>query len=108
MAPILIHTRRFPPRNYHAITLFPFVFYNGNTMDEREVRHEMVHMWQQTALLVIFFYLFYLAFWLINIVRYRNLYRAYQEIPFERSAYMLENKSDVPVLQQSFHWLRCL
>lgn len=108
MGPILIHTRRFPPRKYHAITLFPFVFYNGSVMDEREVRHETVHIWQQLALLIVFFYLLYFAFWLINIVRYRNFYRAYQEIPFERSAYRLENKSDVTRLRQSFHWLLCL
>ena len=42
---LLVNTRRFPPRRFHAITLFPFVFYNGKGLNERELRHETVHLW---------------------------------------------------------------
>ena len=52
---LLVNTRRFPPRRFHAITLFPFVFYNGERLNEREVRHETVHLWQQAALLLVGF-----------------------------------------------------
>ena len=108
MVPFLIHTRRFPPRDYHAITIFPFVFFNGRELDENEIRHEKVHLWQQLYLLVIPFYLLYLLFWLANIVRYRDKDLAYRNIPFERSAYYLENQQSVSPLRQSFHWLYCL
>ena len=108
MALFLIHTRRFPPRGYHAITIFPFVFYNGEKLDESEMRHEMVHLWQQLALVILPFYLLYLFFWLSNLIRYRDKGRAYRNIPFERSAYYLENQQAVTPLRQSFHWLRCL
>lgn len=107
--PLLVHTRHFPPpRHYHAITLFPFIFFNGDKLSPSEIRHEVVHLYQQAALLVVGFYFLYLFFWLVGLLRYRNHHRAYREIPFERSAYHLENLSAVSPLKQSFHWLRCL
>ena len=106
--PFLIHTRRFPSRRFHAITLFPFVFFNGQPLDDSELRHETVHLWQQMALLFVLFYMLYLAFWLLNIIRFRDPYRAYMNIPFERSAYILEKQQPVSPIRQSFHWLRCL
>jgi len=106
--PLLIHTRRFPPRAYHAITLFPFVFYNGERLDEREVRHETVHLWQQAALLLVGFYLLYLLFWIWFLLRYRDFDKAYRSIPFERSAYLLEADKGVRPLVQAFHWMKCL
>ncbi len=105
---MLVNTRRFPPRRFHAITLFPFVFYNGQPLNGREVRHETVHLWQQAALLLVGFYVLYFVFWLIGLLRYRNSDRAYREIPFERSAYILESESDVSLARQSYHWITCI
>lgn len=105
---LLVNTRRFPPRRFHAITLFSFVFYNGQPLNGREVRHETVHLWQQAALLLVGFYVLYFVFWLIGLLRYRNSDRAYREIPFERSAYILESKSDVNPIRQSYHWITCI
>lgn len=105
---LLVNTRRFPPRRFHAITLFPFVFYNGQPLNGREVRHETVHLWQQAALLLVGFYVLYFVFWLIGLLRYRNSDRAYREIPFERSAYILESESDVSPARQSYHWITCI
>ena len=75
---------------------------------EREVRHETVHLWQQAALLLVGFYLLYLLFWLAGLLRYRNAERAYREIPFERSAYLLEAQSGARPSVQAFHWLKCI
>ena len=102
---LLVKTLRFPPRRFHAITLFPFVFYNGQPLNGREVRHETVHLWQQAALLLVGFYVLYFVFWLIGLLRYRNSDRAYREIPFERSAYILESESNVSPIRQSYHWI---
>ena len=44
MRPLMIHTRWFPPKGFYAITLFPFVFYNGRQLTAREQRHETVHL----------------------------------------------------------------
>lgn len=106
MLPILIHTRRFPPKSFHAITLFPFVFFNGKPLKENEIRHETVHLWQQISLFILLFYLLYLFFWLYGLFRYRDSKRAYREIPFERSAYQLENRTDSKPMTQSFDWIK--
>lgn len=106
MSPLLIHTRHFPPHKYHAISIFPFVFYNGQPLTNNEIQHETIHLWQQIALLIIPFYMLYLTFWLIGLARYRNFDMAYRSIPFERSAYMLESKSYPKAFTQAFHWIK--
>lgn len=108
MRPLLIRTRRFPPRSYSAITLFPFVFYNDDTLPDRTLRHETVHLYQQICLLVVPFYVLYLVFWFYGLLRYRNHDRAYRSIPFERSAYRLEGCTGLRWHTMAFDWLRCL
>ena len=108
MQPWMIHTRHFPWRGFHALTLFPVVFYRDGELSQEEVRHETVHLWQQAALLLVGFYVLYFVFWLIGLLRYRNSDRAYREIPFERSAYILESESDVNPARQSYHWITCI
>jgi hypothetical protein len=104
----MIHTRRFPPRRFHAITLFPIIFYNDGPMTARDIRHETVHLWQQAVLLVVPFYVLYLFFWAVNLVRFRNAGRAYREIPFERSAYRLEAMEGLVWMTMAFDWLKTL
>ena len=101
----MIHTPKFPPRGFYAITLFPVIFHRGKTLPESDLRHETVHLWQQAALLVIPFYVLYLIFWIFGLLRYRNSYRAYREIPFERSAYALENLPRQSGWRQAFDWV---
>lgn len=108
MRPITIHTRKFPPRGFYAITIFPVIFYKSEKLVESEVRHEVVHLWQQATLLVVPFYLLYLAFWVVGLLRYRNSYRAYREIPFERSAYLLESLMGIPWYIKAFDWIKYL
>ena len=107
MRPLLIHTRHFPPRGYSAITLFPVVFYSEDTVSARTLRHETVHFYQQIFLLVVPFYVLYLLFWIVGLLRYRNHDRAYRAIPFERSAYRLESRTDLRWSTKAFDWLRC-
>jgi len=106
--PIVVHTRRFPSRQFHAITLFPFVFYNGERLSEQDLRHESVHIWQQVSLLLIPFYLLYGLFWLYGLLRWRNGHKAYWEIPFERSAYRLEHHKGLSHSTMAFDWMRCI
>ena len=108
MLPILVHTRHFPPRRFHAITLFPFVFYNGKPLSAVDLRHETVHLWQQLALAVVFFYLAYICFWLFGLVRFRDSDRAYRAIPFERSAYALESCPSLSPRAMAFDWIHYL
>ena len=59
-------------------------------------------------MLVVPFYLLYLIFWLISLLRYRNWYCAYRAIPFECSAYRLEATTNLSPLTMAFDWLRCI
>ena len=106
MRPITLHTRKFPARQFHAITIFPIIFYKEEKLSDRELRHEAIHLWQQAALLIVLFYVLYLIFWVIGLLRYRNSYRAYREIPFERSAYSLESLPRQSGWRQAFDWIR--
>ena len=106
--PWMIHTRKFPPRRFHAITLFPIIFYNDGPMTARDIRHETVHLWQQAAMLIVPFYVLYLLFWVAGLVRYRDRDRAYREIPFERSAYRLERQAHLRRSTMAFDWLNHL
>lgn len=108
MKPIFVHNRLVPFGDYRAVTLFPFVFYKGKPLTERERRHETIHLWQQLTLLIVPFYLLYFLFWLVALFRHRNWHRAYRAIPFERSAYRLESRIDLRWSTMAFDWLHCL
>jgi len=104
MQPLLIHAKRFPPRNYHAITIFPVIIYRDQALGEEEIEHERVHLYQQAALLVVPFYILYVAFWIIMLLKYKDREKAYRNIPFERSAYILESKRNVRAITKAYHW----
>lgn len=59
--------------------------------DKVLMNHERIHHRQQLELLLVFFYLFYLLNYLLNLVRYRNHFKAYKEIVFEREAFAMDN-----------------
>ena len=100
----MIHTQHFPPQGFHAITLFPVIFYNEGQMSETDIRHETIHLWQQAMLLVIPFYLLYLLFWIVNLTKYRDSHTAYRHIPFERSADSLEREKGIKPLKKACDW----
>ena len=85
----VIETRLIPKgSDILAITLFGLVF----TGDRRRVdrcllNHELIHCQQQLEWLYIPFFVIYGVEWLINMIRYRNSYKAYMAITFEREAY---------------------
>jgi hypothetical protein len=87
--------------NVYAITLYPFVFIRDEG-NEITINHEKIHLQQQRELWLIGFYLLYVAFWLIGVVRYRNFQKAYMEIPFEKEAYA-NDESWVYLLNRKKH-----
>ncbi len=88
----------------NAITLWPFIIFKGEVNDE-VVRHERIHIMQQRELLVIFFYLLYVVFWIFNLVKYRNSYLAYANLPFEREAYANDHDEFYILNRKTFAWL---
>lgn len=87
----MIFTSRFVP--YSAIAIYPFIFIRREELrhDEALIRHEKIHHRQQVELLLVFFYLWYGLNYLYNLLIYRNHFKAYREIIFEREAYAMDN-----------------
>ena len=101
----LVRTSFLPFGSYHAVTLFPFVFYKGEPLEEWEIRHEYVHVCQQLTLLIVPFYLLYSFFWLYGLVRWRSAALAYRAIPFERSAYALQDITRPSFFRAALDWM---
>lgn len=87
------------PRGYIGITIFPFIilkYYHLKT-NAILINHERIHLRQQLELLIIPFYLFYSIEFLVRLVKLKNWRRAYENISFEREAYI--NEKDLNYLK---------
>lgn len=90
-------------RDYYAINLFGVIFVKrqrGLTPSQRN--HEYIHTLQMRELGYIFFYIAYLAEWLVRLAIYRNQSRAYSSISFEREAYT--HQSDLSYTSRRRHF----
>lgn len=66
------------------------------------MRHEKIHHRQQLELLLVFFYLWYALNYFYNLLKYRNHYKAYKEIIFEREAFAKDEEENY--LQKRKWW----
>lgn len=76
-------------RYYDGIVLGRHGFFR-EVPDESLIRHEMVHQKQMDRHGITMFYLIYIKDYLINLIKYRNHWDAYYNIPFEIEAYEAE------------------
>jgi hypothetical protein len=79
-----------------AITLYPFVLlrYPNDHNDPVLLNHERIHLRQQLELLVVPFYVWYLAEYAWHRFRGLDHLAAYLRISFEREAYANEQRLD--------------
>lgn len=92
------------PKGYTAITIYPFVVLKHKRQkdDMILINHEKIHLRQQLELLVIGFYLWYFVEFLLRLIKFKNWYRAYLNISFEREAY--KNENDLNYLKSRSFW----
>jgi len=84
---------RFPPLSYYdGIVLGRYLFTRQpkELVSERLMRHERVHQEQMDRHGVFGFYVIYVWEYLKNLKTYREHWKAYYNIPFEREAYQRE------------------
>ncbi len=99
-------------KNYTGITLWPFIIVRYNLRDYGArlfavlINHERIHLRQQLETLVIFFYLLYLIFYIINRCRGMNHMAAYSNIPFERESYIYERDICYLKKRRLFAWTK--
>jgi len=79
-------------KSYDAIALWPFVLFKNErqAVSISTVRHEKIHIVQQIETGIIPFYALYILNYLLNLLKYRNHWKAYKNICFEREAYANE------------------
>lgn len=87
-----------------GITLFPFIFLRHATDKKNKVlvNHEKIHIRQQVELLVVFFYLWYLAEYFYWYFTLKDSFLAYRYISFEREAFAKE--TDFGYLRKRKFW----
>lgn len=90
---MILVTRLVP---YSAMALYPFILVKDEVMKQNAVlmRHEKIHHRQQLELLLVFFYLWYALNYFYNLLKYRNHFKAYKEIIFEREAFAKDEEED--------------
>lgn len=103
----IIYNKWLPLKGFLAINLFGFIFVrHGNKLNEVEINHERIHTRQQLEMLVVPFYIAYLAEWLYHLVRVRNGMKAYYLISFEKEAYRHQNDLGYLQRRKRFAWIR--
>ncbi|MDN3595357.1 hypothetical protein [Zunongwangia endophytica] len=95
-------------KNFIAVTIWPVIFVKTAEYKEDEllVNHEKIHLKQQLELLVVFFYIFYVAEFLFRWIKYRDSMKAYQNISFEVEAYTKEKDEDYLTNRKAYSFLK--
>jgi len=91
----------------NAMAVYPFILLKNKFQKEDLVliNHERIHLRQQLELLIIPFYLLYLINYVINLIKYRNHYRAYLNISFEKEAYACDQNLNYLKSRKFFSWI---
>lgn len=90
--------------DFQGITIFPFIFIRYKHLKKNKIliNHERIHLRQQLEMLWVFFFIFYIAEFIVNLVKYKNASIAYSEISFEKEAYA--NEFNLEYLKERKFW----
>lgn len=96
----IVRTKYIPVRGFSAINLLGVLFVHpGVYLSQELINHERIHTAQLLEMGIIGFYVWYVAEWLVRLLRRGN---AYRQISFEREAY--ENQCDLDYLKGRRHY----
>ena len=89
----------------NGITLYPFIFIKKPEDKKNRVLiyHEKIHLKQQLELLIVFFYIAYVAEYYYHLIKLKDGHKAYLAISFEREAYA--NEHDLNYLKKRKFWV---
>jgi hypothetical protein len=85
-----------------GLTFFPWVFFKKQNPPAWLINHERIHLRQQAETGLILFYAWYFLEYLLRLIVYRQRYRAYRNICFEREAY--SNDQNLSYLKTRKAW----
>ena len=101
----MIHVSKYlVPKGYNAITIFPIILVKDRKLrdDKVLINHESIHLKQQLELLIVPFYVLYVAEFTYRLLSYTNWEAAYRNLSFEREAYA--NEKDLAYLKTRPFW----
>lgn len=102
----IIYNNMIPFRGFIATNLFGILFvrkkYKGK-INARILNHESIHTRQMKELLYVFFYILYVAEWVIRLFMPGN---AYRNLSFEREAYTNEDRDNYLQSRKRFAFTR--
>jgi len=109
-SPVILIFKHFFYKNYVGLSLWPFIILKEGSLlaDGVLINHERIHLKQQRELLILPFYILYIVEWFLRTLYYRDSYRAYRNISFEREAYAHEGDMQYLSMRRSFAFFRYL
>ena len=107
MKPILLICPKLPA---NGMAIFPFILVKSKLLESNRtlINHERIHHKQQLELLILPFYIFYFFHYVINLIIYKDHYKAYINIIFEKEAYIHEENLDYLKTRKLFSWIALL
>ncbi len=98
------------PKDFVGLTLWPLIILKRTELRQDRVllNHERIHLRQQLELLILPFFLWYLAEWLYGLYKYRDARMAYRQISFEQEAYANDTNLDYLRTRRVWQFLRYL
>lgn len=85
-----------------GMALFPFILVRKPNPGARLLNHERIHLRQQAELGILPFYIWYFLEYLFRRFQYRDHYKAYRNISFEREAF--SHETDLGYLKKRSFW----
>ncbi len=105
----IIKNKILPIEGFKAINLLGVLFVRKEfNLTKVDLNHERIHTRQMLEMLIIPFYLFYLTEWLIKLCYYKNSFKAYKNISFEREAYFHENNLNYLRKRNLYEWIKLI
>lgn len=90
-------------RKYYCINLFGLLFAKG-PCDRVMINHEKIHSCQMRELGYVPFYIIYVVEWIYKLIKYRDSYKAYRNISFEKEAYNNEANLNYLTSRRHYAW----
>lgn len=105
----IIYNNVIPFKGFIGVNLFGILFVRndkGGSLTDSVITHEEIHTLQMKELGYIWFYIYYLAEYIVNYFICKNGYKAYRNISFEKEAYANQHDRGYLKRRKSFSWVQ--
>ncbi len=92
-----------------GVTLWPFIFVGADIPADQMrtmINHERIHICQANEMLVVFFYILWIAEFLVGVCRYGSAEAAYMHISLEAEAHENEHNMQYCSERRLWGWIR--